>query len=274
MHPMTYDNIVHSQGDHVPPRKAIPRQTKLDVLMEAGYRCGNPACGTILTLDIHHIEWVEDGGGNDASNLLPLCPNCHALHTRGEIPREAVKHWKRMLTALNHSFDRHAMDLLLFLRSGDWSGVYYTSDGVAKFAGLIVAGLVDAKRHPITPREVLRGHAYDALLNSAADIAKARDEMVKLMEETPYQVIVDGVWDLLVMRISDHSDQLMRDLGHCQKERDELEASADWYRPLLFRLCLSERGYLLVDAWRSGDEAAYVRLLNDNSSSGDGQGDK
>jgi len=110
--------------------------------MEAGYRCGNPACGHILTLDIHHIVWVKDGGGNDLSNLLALCPNCHALHTRGDIPPEAIRHWKGMLVALNHAFDRSSMDLLLFLYKPRFSGTYYSADGLLRFAGLIAAGLV------------------------------------------------------------------------------------------------------------------------------------
>lgn len=34
--------------------------------------CGNPRCRHILTLELHHIVWVRDGGGNEASNTTVL----------------------------------------------------------------------------------------------------------------------------------------------------------------------------------------------------------
>lgn len=125
-------------------RKAIPLKTKHDVLMEAGYMCANPTCRNILTLEIHHIVWVKDGGGNDLSNLLALCPNCHALHTQGHIPESAIRHWKGMLLALNHAFDRESMNLLLFLyQTKEKFPIWYSGDGVLKFAKLMAAGLVE-----------------------------------------------------------------------------------------------------------------------------------
>jgi len=123
-------------------RKKIPKETTFEVLMEAGYRCGNPACGHILTLEIHHIIWVKDDGGNEPSNLLALCPNCHSLHTQGHIPQEAIRHWKGMLLALNHAFDRQSMDLLLYLHIPQGISIVYSGDGVLHFAGLIAKGLV------------------------------------------------------------------------------------------------------------------------------------
>src|SRR5690242_13197636 len=90
-------------------RKKLPSVTRQQVLMEAGYKCGNPTCRHILTLELHHMVWVKDGGGNEPSNLLALCPNCHALHTNGHIPETAIRHWKGMLVALNHAFDRKSM---------------------------------------------------------------------------------------------------------------------------------------------------------------------
>ena len=77
-----------------PRRRKLPAATKQAVLLESGYKCGNPICRHIITLEIHHIEWVRDGGGDDASNLIALCPNCHALHTADQIPREAIEVWK------------------------------------------------------------------------------------------------------------------------------------------------------------------------------------
>ena len=121
--------------------RKVPESVRREILMEAGYRCAIPTCGHILTIDIHHIVWLKDGGGNDPSNLLALCPNCHALHTKGEIPQAAIRHWKGMLVALNHAFDRRGMDLLLLLNKQS-EGIYYSADGLFQVAGLIAAGLV------------------------------------------------------------------------------------------------------------------------------------
>jgi hypothetical protein len=125
-------------------RKAVPISVKREILMEAGYMCANPRCRHVLTLEIHHIVWVKDDGGNDPSNLIALCPNCHSLHTSGKIPKSAISHWKGMLLALNHAFDRDGMDLLLFLHhTKDKFPIWYSGDGVLKFARLIAAGLVE-----------------------------------------------------------------------------------------------------------------------------------
>src|SRR5690349_13496502 len=75
------------------------------VLIEAGYRCAVPTCRNILAIDMHHIIEVKDGGPNEPSNLLALCPTCHALYTRGTIPKEAINAWKTMLVTLSHAFD-------------------------------------------------------------------------------------------------------------------------------------------------------------------------
>jgi hypothetical protein len=46
--------------------------------LRPGYKCANPTCRNVFTLELHHIVWVKDGGGNEPDNLLVLCPNCHA----------------------------------------------------------------------------------------------------------------------------------------------------------------------------------------------------
>jgi len=74
-------------------------------LHESGYKCGNPACHSVVTLDIHHLEQVSAGGGDTAENLLPLCPNCHALHHRGVIPADSIRAWKLLLLTINEAYD-------------------------------------------------------------------------------------------------------------------------------------------------------------------------
>ena len=124
-------------ADDVADRKRATRridpsfQTRLRVLTEAGYMCGNPVCRRVLTLELHHIAWVKDGGGNEPSNLLPLCANCHSLHTRRHIPTATIRHWKGMLIALSNAFDREGMDLLLYIDvTNTGGGMWYTADGV------------------------------------------------------------------------------------------------------------------------------------------------
>jgi len=71
-------------------RKHIPQSVRQAALIEAGYRCAVPTCRTILAIDLHHIVEVSEGGGNDISNLLALCPTCHALFHRNVITLEAI----------------------------------------------------------------------------------------------------------------------------------------------------------------------------------------
>lgn len=124
-------------------RKAISVVVREDVLREAGYKCANPACRNVLTLQLHHMEWVRDGGGNEASNLLALCGHCHDLHTQGHIPKSAIVYWKGILHALNHAFNKESMDLLLYLADRTRETMWYSADAGLRFAGLIAAGLVE-----------------------------------------------------------------------------------------------------------------------------------
>ncbi|SRR6266536_5149951 len=122
-------------------RTAIPTSVKREVLAEAGYRCAVPTCRTILAIDLHHIIEVQDRGPNELSNLLALCPNCHALYTRGTISKDAINVWKTILVALNHAFDKESVSNLLFLKQTANNMVPISGDGVLKFSHLIASGL-------------------------------------------------------------------------------------------------------------------------------------
>lgn len=122
-------------------RKGVPLPTVIQVLTEAGFRCAVPTCRNILALDLHHIVEVAEGGANDPSNLLPLCPTCHALYHRGTIPRESIYTWKAVLVSLSHAFDTHTIDDLLFLGTNEASTLRLSGDGVLKFSRLIASGL-------------------------------------------------------------------------------------------------------------------------------------
>lgn len=84
-------------------RIKIPKNLKYKVLTEAGFRCAVPTCRSILALDIHHMLEVHKGGGNTLSNLVALCPTCHALYHRGDIPSESIVYWKTLIRDLNAS---------------------------------------------------------------------------------------------------------------------------------------------------------------------------
>jgi hypothetical protein len=122
-------------------RRAIPMDAKHTVLHEAGYKCGNPVCRNLITLDIHHLIKVSESGPDSAENLLPLCPNCHALHHIGKIPATSLRTWKMLLLALNEAFDRKSVDILLALDTlGKIERI--TGDGVCDLAPLVAAGVV------------------------------------------------------------------------------------------------------------------------------------
>jgi hypothetical protein len=129
-------------------RQKVPRRVQEQVLAEAGYMCANPACRTRLIYELHHIEWVKDGGGNEPSNLLALCPTCHALHTKGDIPKSAIERWKLIVQALSDTLDRDSIDLLQFmydleLDTHTRSGLLISGDGLLRLARLINLGFVN-----------------------------------------------------------------------------------------------------------------------------------
>lgn len=98
-----------------------------------------------MALDLHHIVEVSEQGNNSPSNLLALCPTCHALHHRGTIKAESIRVWKQMLVALTSAFDKQSLDHLLFLDTQrDFEGsLRLTGDAVMQFARLIGANLAE-----------------------------------------------------------------------------------------------------------------------------------
>lgn len=129
-----------------PNRTRLNASVRDEVLREAGYKCAVPTCRNVITLQLHHILWVKEGGGNAATNLIALCGHCHDLHTAGHIPNSAIQYWKGMLHALNAAFDRECVDLLLYLHQRGIATHWYSGDGVLRFAGLFAAGLVEFGR--------------------------------------------------------------------------------------------------------------------------------
>jgi hypothetical protein len=121
-------------------RKSLPISTKREVLHQSGYRCGNPTCRSILTIDIHHLVPITQGGPDTPDNLLPLCPNCHSLHHTGVIPLESVRAWKMLLLAMNEAYDRGSIDRLAALDSV--GQVYVSGDGLLSCSDLVAGKLL------------------------------------------------------------------------------------------------------------------------------------
>lgn len=121
-------------------RKSIPVDVRSRVLHEAGFKCANPVCRTILTYEIHHLDRVTDGGSNNADNLIALCPNCHTLHHMGVIPLASLRAWKMILLSVNEAYDRKSVDILLALDKVEM--LYLSGDGLLECAPLVAGGLL------------------------------------------------------------------------------------------------------------------------------------
>ncbi|MFZ0394121.1 MAG: HNH endonuclease signature motif containing protein [Terracidiphilus sp.] len=125
-------------------REDLGLKTKVLVLTEAGYRCAVPTCRGILLLDMHHIWEVSEGGGDEPTNLIALCPTCHALYHRGKISAESIYAWKAMLIAIGRAFDVQTIDRLLFLDRLADDFLIVSGDGLLHFDRVIGAGLAEA----------------------------------------------------------------------------------------------------------------------------------
>lgn len=66
-------------GD-IQKHKAWLRQQAIETY---GHAC--ELCGFSKVIDIHHVIAKQDGGPHELENLMILCPNCHALITRGHL---------------------------------------------------------------------------------------------------------------------------------------------------------------------------------------------
>ncbi|MBC7818092.1 MAG: HNH endonuclease [Planctomycetaceae bacterium] len=133
------------KADKPRERTKLPLKTLTIVLTEAGYRCAVPTCRGILALDMHHIWEVSAGGGDDPSNLIALCPTCHALYHRSTIAPDSIYAYKAMLVAIGRAFDVEAIDKLLFLYKIPNDQLVVSGDGVLQFARLIAADLAEFK---------------------------------------------------------------------------------------------------------------------------------
>lgn len=116
----SYSDLLLSIGDPIPVSRLTGTSTtsfrrssltRRAVLLRSGGRCENPDCsgmpndvsrsGTPI-LDVDHVVDLGLGGPDHPSNMIALCPNCHAMKTRGK--KSEV--WRSLF--LRIAIERHA----------------------------------------------------------------------------------------------------------------------------------------------------------------------
>ncbi|MFJ5785448.1 HNH endonuclease [Streptomyces hydrogenans] len=78
----------------VPVRRESAREAVLD---RCGGRCENPGCSGMPSdvtdagksiLEVDHVRPIAEGGRDHPEQMVALCPNCHAVKTRGSTRHE------------------------------------------------------------------------------------------------------------------------------------------------------------------------------------------
>lgn len=76
-------------------RRTLTQRKKDEIIYdradEVCERCGEDTKGEGLGLHVHHIMPVSEGGSDNYSNLVALCPNCHHEADRGAIPKNELR---------------------------------------------------------------------------------------------------------------------------------------------------------------------------------------
>lgn len=91
-------NLSESQSTNLPmpiinEETTLTEEDKSALENAVWYRCENPYCKYSHFLDVHHIIDEKNGGNNKLINLIVLCPYCHDLAHRNEIPEEEMREW-------------------------------------------------------------------------------------------------------------------------------------------------------------------------------------
>ncbi len=89
---------------------SLTEEEKSELENAVWYRCENPFCKYTHFLDVHHIIDEKNGGTNRLDNLIVLCPYCHDLAHKNEIPEKEMRLWisnreKRFKFKVNWRYD-------------------------------------------------------------------------------------------------------------------------------------------------------------------------
>jgi len=71
----------------------VPKSIRDTLLIECDFSCCS--CGQKYFCDVHHIKLKSEGGTNDPSNLIVLCPTCHRYAHRGAYSPSQLKKMKQ-----------------------------------------------------------------------------------------------------------------------------------------------------------------------------------
>jgi hypothetical protein len=74
-----------------PWKRKLPGNIREQVYKRAQNKCENEECNHSETVHIHHIDMNKDN--NVFSNLVALCPNCHAGAHNGKFTEFQLKNW-------------------------------------------------------------------------------------------------------------------------------------------------------------------------------------
>ena len=87
-------------GEPARVTSTITPRLRRQVLARDHHSCTVPGCRSARNLDVHHVRFRSDGGGNELSNLLTVCSGHHAqLHAgqltiRGQAPHALQFSWR------------------------------------------------------------------------------------------------------------------------------------------------------------------------------------
>jgi 5-methylcytosine-specific restriction endonuclease McrA len=87
------ENIVESHIPLIDDETSLTIEEKNQLVNAVWYRCENPFCRFTQFITVHHIIEEKDGGTNKLDNLIVLCPYCHDLAHRKEIPEKEMRDW-------------------------------------------------------------------------------------------------------------------------------------------------------------------------------------
>ncbi len=94
--PPVPDEPAHAGEPPIPliiDQSSLTEENKIQLENAVWYRCENPYCKYTQFLEVHHIMDEKDGGNNKLENLVVLCPFCHDLAHKGEIPEKEMRDW-------------------------------------------------------------------------------------------------------------------------------------------------------------------------------------
>jgi hypothetical protein len=152
--------------------KKFSSTTIKKIVQEAKGCC--PFCGEkeIVSLDIHHIVPREEGGGNEPSNLILLCKNCHGKVTSGVFPRADVVAMKRKLV---EQFG-HEAALSEALRTQQALNVNQTVIGNDN----VVAGRDVIQTPRVVTKRVIQPRPEDISEEESAEVKRLIDELAAI----------------------------------------------------------------------------------------------